>query len=114
MYTLHFYAATHTDALRDTMTAAIDAGLPVFVTEYGICDASGSGGIDEAQADAWIQVMDEYKVSCVAWNLSNKEETSAIFRSSVDKVSGFAQEDLSESGSWLYQMLTKQKEEGSL
>ena len=58
--------------------------------------------------------MDEYKVSCVAWNLSNKEETSAIFRSSVDKVSGFTQEDLSESGSWLYQMLTKQKEEGSL
>lgn len=114
MYTLHFYAATHTDALRDTMTAAIDAGLPVFVTEYGICDAGGSGGIDEAQADAWIQVMDEYKVSCVAWNLSNKEETSAIFRSSVDKVSGFAQEDLSESGSWLYQMLTKQKEERSL
>ncbi len=114
MYTLHFYAATHTDALRDTMTAAIDAGLPVFVTEYGICDAGGSGGIDEAQADAWIQVMNEYKVSCVAWNLSNKEETSAIFRSSVDKVSGFTQEDLSESGSWLYQMLTKQKEERSL
>ena len=111
MYTLHFYAATHTDSLRSTMSAAIDAGLPVFVTEYGICDASGNGGIDEAQADAWIQVMDEYKVSCAAWNLSNKEETSAIFRSSVDKVSGFTQEDLSDSGRWLYQMLTSGKSE---
>lgn len=111
MYTLHFYAATHTDALRDTMTAAIDAGLPVFVTEYGICDASGNGGIDEAQANAWIQVMDEYKVSCAAWNLSNKEETSAIFKSTVDKVSGFTQDDLSESGRWLYQMLTHERTE---
>ena len=33
------------------------AGIPVFVTEYGICDASGNGGIDEAQADAWMQVI---------------------------------------------------------
>lgn len=109
MYTLHFYAATHTDSLRNTMTAAIDAGIPVFVTEYGICDASGNGGIDKAQADAWMQVMDEYKVSCAAWNLSNKEETSAVFRSSVDKVSGFTEEDLSDSGRWLYGMLTEGK-----
>ena len=36
MYTLHFYAATHKDSLRDTMVAAIESGLPVFVSEYGI------------------------------------------------------------------------------
>ncbi|XCP83516.1 cellulase family glycosylhydrolase [Roseburia hominis] len=107
MYTLHFYAATHTEALRNTMTAAIDAGLPVFVSEYGICDASGNGAIDEAQADAWVQVMDQYQVSYVAWNISNKNETSAIFKSTVEKTSGFTGEDLSDSGKWLYRMLTR-------
>ena len=106
MYTLHFYAATHKDDLRSTMTAAIDAGLPVFVSEYGICDASGNGGIDEAQANAWVQVMDQYKVSYVAWNISNKNETSAILQSTVEKTSGFSEEDLSDSGRWLYQILT--------
>ncbi len=106
MYTLHFYAATHKDDLRNTMTAAINAGLPVFVSEYGICDASGNGGIDEAQANAWVRVMNEYKVSYVAWNISNKNETSAILKSSVGKTSGFAEEDLSDSGRWLYHMLT--------
>ncbi len=106
MYTLHFYAATHKDDLRNTMTAAIDAGLPVFVSEYGICDASGNGGIDEAQANAWVQVMDQYKVSYVAWNISNKNETSAILQSTVEKTSGFSEEDLSDSGRWLYQILT--------
>ena len=106
MYTLHFYAATHKDDLRNTMTAAIDAGLPVFVSEYGICDASGNGGIDEAQANAWVQVMDQYKVSYVAWNISNKNETSAIIQSAVEKTSGFSEEDLSDSGRWLYQILT--------
>ncbi len=107
MYTLHFYAATHTDSLRNTMAAAIDAGLPVFVSEYGICDASGNGGIDEAQANAWVQMMDQYKVSYVAWNISNKNETSAIIRSGVDKESGLAWDDLSDSGRWLYQVLTR-------
>lgn len=106
MYSLHFYAATHTDSLRNTMVSAIDAGLPIFVSEYGICDASGNGAIDEYQADQWISAMDQYGVSYVAWNLSNKEETSAILSSKCGKTSGFTEEDLSPSGEWLYQMLT--------
>jgi endoglucanase len=106
MYALHFYAATHKDSLRDTMTAAIDKGLPVFVSEYGICDASGNGGIDETEANKWVSTMDSYGVSYVAWNLSNKDETSAIIKSSCSKTSGITESDLSDSGKWLYKMLT--------
>lgn len=106
MYTLHFYAATHTDGLRNTMSAAIESGLPVFVSEYGICDASGSGAVNEEQADAWVELMDRYGVSYVAWNLSNKNETSAVFKSSCNKTGGFTADDLSASGSWLYELLT--------
>ena len=106
MYTLHFYAATHTDWLRDNMKSAIADGLPVFVSEYGICDASGNGAIDEYQAEQWIKAMDEYGVSYVAWNISNKNETSAILNSSCNKVSGVSESDLSASGKWLYHMLT--------
>lgn len=106
MYTLHFYAATHREELRSRMTAAQEAGLPIFVSEYGICDASGNGAIDEAQADAWVETMDRCGISYVAWNLSNKEETSAIFKSSCDRTSSFKDEDLSASGRWLYEMLT--------
>lgn len=113
MYALHFYAATHTDSLRNTMTAAIDAGLPVFVSEYGICDASGNGAIDENQANQWINTMDAYGVSYVAWNLSNKSETSAIISSGCSKVSGFTENDLSASGKWLHGMLTGGKRSDS-
>lgn len=106
MYSLHFYAATHKESLRNTMAAAIEAGLPIFVTEYGICDASGNGGIDENQANQWVSTMNTYGVSYVAWNLSNKGETSAMINSSCNKLSGFTESDLSASGKWLYQMLT--------
>ena len=107
MYALHFYAATHKADLRNKMTAAINKGLPVFVTEYGICDASGNGAIDKREADRWIQTMDEYGVSYIAWNLSNKQESSSIIKSSCSKVSGFKKSELSDEGKWLYHLLRK-------
>jgi endoglucanase len=106
MYALHFYAATHKSDLRQTMTNAINQGLPVFVSEYGICDASGNGAIDETEADAWVSTMDSLGVSYIAWNLSNKAETSAIISSACNKTSGLTTDDLSASGKWLYEMLT--------
>ena len=107
MYTLHFYAATHTDDLREKLSRAVEDGLPVFVSEYGICDASGNGAVDEEQADRWAALLDRYGISYVAWNLSNKDESSALFNSSCSKVSGFVPEDLSESGRWVCHMLTQ-------
>ena len=107
MYALQFYAATHKADLRNKMTAAINKGLPVFVTEYGICDASGNGAIDKEEANRWVQTMDEYGVSYIAWNLSNKQESSSIITSSCSKVSCFKKSDLSDEGKWLYSMLRK-------
>lgn len=110
MYTLHFYAATHTDDLRAKMADAVKDGLPVFVSEYGICDASGSGAIDEAQAGLWVEAMDSLGISYVAWNLSNKEETSAMIRSTCDKTSWFTPDDLSPSGQWVFHTLTREED----
>ena len=100
MYALHFYADTHRDYLRDRMKAAVKAGLPVIVSEFGICDASGSGQNNYDEGNKWITAMDENAVSYFVWNLSNKAETSALFAPGNNKLSGFADEDLSESGRW--------------
>ena len=108
MYALHFYSATHKDDLRAKAVKALDAGLPLFVTEFGICDASGNGVIDEAQADEWIALLDERGVSYVMWNLSNKPESSAMFKATCDKASGFEDADLSQAGAWLKRALSKE------
>ena len=105
MYSLHFYAATHKEDLRNKMVAAVKAGLPVFVTEYGICDASGNGAVDKTSAKKWIKAMNKYGISYVCWNLSNKDETSALIKSSCSKTSGFANKDLSAEGKWLKKIL---------
>ena len=105
MYTLHFYADTHRDSLRQKMVNAIGAGLPVFVSEFGICDASGNGAINAAEADKWISTMDENGVSYCVWNLSNKAETSALLRTSTTATSGWSYDELSESGKWFVDMM---------
>lgn len=114
MYTLHFYAATHKEDLRNKMVNAVDAGTPVFVSEYGLCDASGNGGNDLGQAQSWIDTMDQKGISYAVWSFCNKEETSALIASSCQKTSDFTREDLSESGKWIYDMLhTVKTEDGS-
>ncbi|MDL2301512.1 cellulase family glycosylhydrolase [Lachnospiraceae bacterium OttesenSCG-928-D06] len=100
MYTLHFYAATHKDDLRKRFVNAVTKGLPVFVSEFGICDASGNGGIDENEANKWLDLMNEYHISYVLWNLSNKQESSAMLLSSCTKTSDFTESDLSQCGKW--------------
>ena len=50
--------------------------------------------------------MNSYNVSYVAWNLSNKNESSAMISSGCNKTSGFSESDLSTSGKWVYEMLT--------
>lgn len=107
MYALHFYADTHRDYLRDRMKAAIDSGLPVIVSEFGICDASGSGSNNYDEGNKWIDAMNDYNVSYFIWNLSNKSETCALISSGCGKLSGFEDEELSDSGRWYKEVLSR-------
>lgn len=107
MYALHFYADTHRDGLREKCKTAVKRGLPIFVSEYGICDASGNGAINREQANLWISMLDSYGISYVAWNLSNKAESSSMIKSSCNKKNGFTEGDLSEGGKWFVDMLQK-------
>lgn len=107
MYAFHYYAATHTDWYRQKVENAIKAKLPIFVTEYGICDASGNGAIDKKQADAWVKLLDKYGISSCIWNLSNKSETSAMLQSGCKRTSNWKKSDLSDSGKWFVKMMQK-------
>ena len=107
MYTIHFYADTHRDNIRQKMEKALAAGIPVFCTEFGVCDASGSGANNFDEGNKWIQAMDDNGVSYCIWNLSNKNETSSLIKSGCIKKSGWTKDDLSEAGVWYIEVLGK-------
>ncbi len=98
VYAFHFYAATHKGTYRQKVERALDAGVPVFVSECGLCDASGGGSVDAASAQEWFQLLNSRGVSFVAWSLCNKNETASLLRADCAKLSGWTEADLTESG----------------
>lgn len=100
MYVAHFYAGTHKENIRNKISTALNAGVPVFISECSICDASGNGGIDYASASEWLDFMNSNQLSFIAWSLSNKAETSALISSGCSAKSDWSDGDLSETGRW--------------
>lgn len=107
MYTLHFYSATHKADLRNRTKKVLKAGLPVFATEFGISEASGNGRISKKGGKKWLSLLDKYHVSYIAFNLSNKDESCSLIRSSCQKTYGLKRKDLSAFGKWYYDLLRK-------
>lgn len=101
MYALHFYAATHTDWLRERTEKCVAGGLPIFVSEFGCCDASGGGSNDFAQAEKWLNLLDKYGISYCNWSLANKAETCSAFKPSASANGNWSDSDYSEVGAWI-------------
>lgn len=101
LYALHFYAGTHKDVLWNRLDSCVQNGLPVFISEFGMCDASGNGANDFDSAKSWFEVIEKYNISFCCWNLANKDESSSVFKASCTKVSDWTEEDMNESGKWI-------------
>lgn len=107
IYAVHFYASTHKSEIRNKVKTARENGLPVIISECSICEASGNGSINYDEADAWMNMINEYHLSFFAWNLSNKDEQSSLLKPSVTKIKDFEEEDFSETGVWFMKQFGK-------
>lgn len=98
MYTFHFYADTHKADFRTRVENAIKGGLPIFITEFGTCNASGDGGFNADESRKWFELCKKYSISHLNWSLCNKNETASAILQSCTKTSGWLESDLTESG----------------
>ncbi len=78
MYTMHFYAGTHKQWLRDRTDAAIAKGIPIFVSECAGMEATGDGPVDEVEWKAFLDWMEASKISWIVWSVSDKNETCSM------------------------------------
>nr|UNG40310.1 glycoside hydrolase family 5 subfamily 2 [Necydalis major] len=77
MYTLHFYAGSHRQWLRDLAQGAIDKGLPIFITEYGTDNVDPNATVDEAESILWWDWCDKNNLSYANWAICDVNEASA-------------------------------------
>lgn len=101
MYSVHYYAATHKEALRKKAAYALSKGAAIFIDEYSNCDASGNGIIDDEEAHAWAKFVDENNLSYAQWNISNRDESSAMVKATCTKTSDWTDDDLTVTGKWM-------------
>jgi endoglucanase len=98
MYTVHFYACDHREQQRSEAQRAYDAGLALFVTEWGATPADGGAAnptVCEPEATAWLDWMDERNIGWAAWKLDGCGDSSCIFNS----------DDAPAAGGWTDQWL---------
>lgn len=107
MYTLHYYAATHKQPLRDKALLALDSGIPLFVTEYGLSEATGDGSIDGPEAELWWEFLDEHGISHMNWSIADKEELSAALKPEASTTGGWSTKDLTVSGTMVRNEIRK-------
>lgn len=109
MYTFHFYAATHFEPLRERLRKCLDAGLPVFISECSITEASGHGDIDYVSAREWFSLIDKYGLNYMIWSLSSTPETSGVIKHGCKKLSGWQDDDLKKTGIWFRHRFLSEK-----
>tara|TARA_R110002051_G_scaffold8755_1_gene35963 strand:+ start:59912 stop:60979 length:1068 start_codon:yes stop_codon:yes gene_type:complete len=108
-YTLHYYATTHKQELRNIAQQAIDHGIALFVTEYGTTDYSGDGSIDVEEAHTWWSFLDENKISWCNWSIADKEENSAALKPNASTNGEWKESDITPSGLMVREELKRKK-----
>lgn len=91
MYTVHFYACDHRDQQRSEAQTAYDAGLALFVTEWGATPADGGASSPTVCADdaqAWHDWMNERNIGWAAWKLDGCADSSCLFNSDAAPADG--------------------------
>ena len=97
-YTLHYYSSTHRQNLRNYAQTALNNNIPIFVTEYGVSEASGNGTIDVNEAKVWWKFLDDNKISWCNWSVADKVEASAALKPGASGNGGWTESQLTQSG----------------
>ncbi len=95
-YTLHYYANSHCWSGQydwggtcegTNGEQAMNAGLSVFVSEWGTADASGGGDPNQSRNQSWQEYINKHKLSWANWSASYISEGTAAFQNGSSKTS---------------------------
>ena len=108
-YTLHFYAdqndpTGNVDADNNTAMAAANTAIqkvPLFITEWGTVNNSGSGNVNTSWSDKWLALAQSNGVSWANWSLCNVNEAASALIPSAGSNGGWSAGQLSASGTYV-------------
>lgn len=99
-YTLHFYAGSHGQGVRDFAQTALNNNAAIFVTEWGSVNANGDGGVNYGETNAWVDFMKRNNISHANWALNDKAEGSSALTGGASGNGGWTNNQLTASGAF--------------
>lgn len=110
-YTIHFYAHDHTGWLRAKAQTALNNGIALFATEWGMTGANGRGPVDKGETWAWIDFLRANGISHAGWAFHDKDRDAAT--GEVETSSYFwSNGTLKDSGYFIKEILAGRKDIG--
>ena len=102
-YSFHFYASdpNHQEKLMHKADEAIKAGLPLFITEWGVGESDGNGVFDQEKTNKWLKWMETNKLSWANWNVTDKQETTALLKPGAPIKGDWKPEQLTPAGDYI-------------
>lgn len=109
-YTLHFYAGSEWHRFSGDVgkkaQAALAGGIPLFVTEWGTVHPNNDPStFNEPETRTWMKFLDENFIGHCNWAIDSKPEGSAAIKPTASPKGGWADSDLTRSGTLVRSIL---------
>ena len=93
-YTLHFYSVNHKQWLRDRAKTALDKGIALFVTEWGVLGYTQN----DPETNNWMKWCKDNNISHCSWAVNDKEEEWSIVKLGSNTNGLWKDSELTEAG----------------
>lgn len=117
-YVFHFYAGSHSvNEFGSRITSTLNAGNPVFISEWGTTNADGNGSPNSGESQNWFTFMETNKISSCNWSIRHAKnddgsnEASAMFNgeTTLNTKAALASATFSASGNIVKNYLNQNK-----
>lgn len=105
-YTLHFYAGSHKQDLRDKAQKALDSGIALMITEWGTVNANGDGGVDKKETELWLAFARKNNLSMCNWALNDKKEGASQLKLGTAPDGKWTDTNLTENGLYVKEIVS--------
>ncbi|MGH1336724.1 MAG: cellulase family glycosylhydrolase [Aureispira sp.] len=97
-YTLHFYAGTHGQSIRNKAITALNNGIALMATEWGTVNANGNGAVDSVSTAEWMTFLCNNNISHCNWAINDKLEGASALVNGASNTGNWSANDLTPSG----------------
>jgi endoglucanase len=80
-------------------------GLALFVTEWGVGESNGNSEFNLEKTRRWLEWMEQNQLSWAVWNVTDKDETTALMLPGAAAKGGWKVEQLTPNGKFMREQL---------